>query len=147
VLPNGAFILGSGWSRCVVAGGRDRRNAQVGAYLVGDPPRLVTEEEAERLLGKKPTPLIAPPVVEPIASDGLIEAEMIEIEDETKTQPICDAGVTLSREAAIVPEVDPDHVFVVRSAGLSGDAPVSFRPRRASPRSRLQLLRVWLQLG
>ena len=40
---------------------------------------------------------------------------MIEIEDETKTQPICDAGVTLSREAAIVPEVDPDHVFVVRS--------------------------------
>jgi hypothetical protein len=55
---------------------------------------LVTEEEAERLLGKKPTPLIARPVV-PIASDGLIEDEMIEIEDETKTQPICDAGVTL----------------------------------------------------
>ena len=47
----------------------------VGAYLVGDPPRLVTEEEAERLLGKKPTPLIAPPVAEPIASDCLIEAD------------------------------------------------------------------------
>ena len=43
---------------------------------------------------------------------------MIEIEDETKTQPIGDAGVTLSREAAIVPEVEPDHVLVVRSAGL-----------------------------
>jgi len=36
-------------------------------------------------------------VVEPIASDGLIEAEMIEIEDETKTQPICDAGVTFAK--------------------------------------------------
>jgi hypothetical protein len=90
----------------------------VGSYLVGDPPRLVSEEEAQRLLGNKPTPLIAPPVVEPIAVDGLIEAEMIEIEDETKTQAIGDAGVTLSRE--VLPEVESGDVgvLVVRSAGL-----------------------------
>jgi hypothetical protein len=34
-----------------------------------------------------------------------------------------------------------------RCPGRAPVQPVSFRPRRASPRSRLQLLRVWLQLG